>query len=495
MMTTVLLVGLAALAAGVVFGWMVAAAKKSAEWQRIQVERDAQNQRVVAELNVQTQRALAERDLALEERRKAEATAAEERRKSESLAAETQRLVGEAQNARVAAETKLAESERLLVEKNEFVEQSKQQLEASFAALAQKALNAVGQQLVERGKEQIDGSLETKRVEIEALLKPLREMVEGYRGELVKSEQVRIEVYGGLQEQIKSLMTAHEAVQREASRLANALQSPTVRGSWGESSLRRCVELAGMSEFCDFSVQETFENEEGKRLRPDLVVKLPNERVIAIDAKVPLTEYTQAANETDEVRRREFLLAHAKIVRRHIDALSKREYQASIGDTLDFVVLFVPGEHFLSAALITDPTLFDYAADKKIYLASPSVLLPLLRAISAGWRAERTEENAKKMHEVGVELFNRFVTVMEHIATVGEQLRKTVDSYNKAMRSVDTRLWPKAEELQRLAGGGKELGQIPQIDAVPIESTKLRLTMQPSEPGDVVAMRPLPISE
>ncbi len=457
MFTTTVLVGIAALAVGVFLGWTVAAAKKSAE----------------------AQRAIAQRDLAVEERRRLE-----------SLAAELRRVAGEAQQARAVAETKLSEAVRLLAEKNEFVEQSKQQLEASFAALAQKALTAVGQQLVERGKEQIDGSLNTKKAEIEALLTPLREMVTGYREELVKSEQVRTEVYGGLQEQIRSMMGAHEAAYREASRLANALQSPTVRGSWGESSLRRCVELAGMSEFCDFTVQETFENDEGKRLRPDLIVKLPNQRVIAVDAKVPLSEYTLAANETDEARRREYLEQHAKTVRRHIDALSRREYQLSIGDSLDFVVLFVPGEHFLSAALITDVTLFDYAADKKIYLASPTVLLPLLRAINAGWKAERTEENAKKMHDVGVELFNRFVTVMEHISKVGEQLRKTIDSYNNAMRSIDTRLWPKAEELQRLAGGGKELGDLPQIDAVPLESSKLRLTIQPSEPGDVVPMRP-----
>src|SRR6185369_12974170 len=136
-----------------------------------------------------------------------------------------------------------------------------------------------------------------------------------------------------------------------------------------------------------------------------------------------------------ELRRREALAQHVKTVRRHIDALSRREYHASIGDTLDFVVLFVPGEHFLSAALVTDPTIFDYAAEKKVYLASPTVILPLLRAISAGWKAERTEQNAKKMHDVGVELFNRFVIVMEHISGVGDQLRKTVEAYNRSMRS------------------------------------------------------------
>ena len=416
---------------------------------------------------VWAQRAIAERDLAVAERGRAESTALE-----------LQRRLEEAQQARVAAESKA-----------QHLESSREQIESTFVALAQRAFQQVGESLVTTSKTQINGSLDTKKAEIDALLKPLREMIDSYRSEVTKSEHVRNEVYGGLQEQIRSLMTAHEAAHREASRLANALQSPTVRGSWGESSLRRCIELAGMSEFCDFTVQETFFDDEGRRRRPDVVVQLPNTRVIAIDAKVPLEDYTHAANETDDGRRREFLAAHAKTLRRHIDSLSKREYQAAINDTLDFVVLFVPGEHFLSAGLISDPTLFDYAADKKIYLASPTILLPLLRAIDAGWKAERTEENAKKMHDAGVELFSRFVKVMEHIQNVGRALAGTVEKYNGAIGSIDRMLWPKGEELQRMAGSGKDLGELKQLEVVPLESTKLRLTMQATEPADVVPLR------
>jgi len=416
---------------------------------------------------VWAQRSVAERNLAVVERGKAEARAID-----------LQRRLDEVQQARVAAESKALH-----------LESSREQIESTFVALAQRAFQQVGESLVTTSKTQINGSLDTKKAEIDALLKPLREMIDAYRGELTKSEHVRNEVYGGLQEQIKSLMTANETAYREASRLANALQSPTVRGSWGESSLRRCIELAGMSEFCDFSVQETFFDDEGRRKRPDVIVQMPNSRVIAIDAKVPLEDYTRAANETDEARRRDHLNAHVKTLRRHIDSLSKREYQTAIGDTLDFVVLFVPGEHFLSAGLVTDPTLFEYAADKKIYLASPTVLLPLLRAINAGWKAERTEENAKKMHDAGVELFNRFVKVMEHIQNVGRALAGTVEKYNAAIGSIDRMLWPKGEEMQRMAGSGKDLGDLKQLEVIPLESTKLRLTMQASEPGDVVPIR------
>ena len=449
MTISVLFFGVVTLAIGVALGWVVAGAKKSAE----------------------VQRALAERDLARQERAR-----------SDSARAEMQKRLETAQQERAAAEARSDETVRQLA--------NHKQVEETFAALAHKAFRSVSESLVQTSKTQIDGSLNTKTAEIGALLKPVQDMLDTYRGELLKSEQTRNEVYGGLQEQIRSLMTAQESAQREASRLATALQSPTVQGSWGEMSLKRCIELAGMSEHCrDFETQQTFLTEDGKRLRPDVIINLPNDRVIAIDVKAPLTEYIAACSETDDARKTALLAQHAKNLRRHIDTLVKREYQASIGDTLDFTVMFIPGEHFLSAALATDLTLLDYAAERKIFLATPTVLLPLLRAVAASWKAEKTEENAKKMHDAAVELFARFVTVMEYVTTLGDQLRKTVDGYNKVIRSIDTRLWPKGEELQRMAGSGKKLGELEQLDAVPLESSKLRLTMQNEEPGIVVQIR------
>ncbi len=449
MTLTAVFLGVVALVIGAIVGWMVGSARKSAD----------------------THRALAERDLARSEREK-----------SDLSRAEMQVRIEEAQQLRAAAEARMIETERRLT--------NHKQTEETFAALAQRAFLSVAETLVQTSKTQIDGSLETKRAEIDALLKPMREMVENYRGELVKSETVRNSAYGGLQEQIRNLLVVQEAAQREASRLATALTSPTVQGSWGEMSLKRCIELAGMSEYCrDFETQQTFMTEEGRRLRPDIIINLPNQRVIAVDAKAPLSEYIAACSESDELRKRALLEQHAKNLRRHIDALSRRDYQSSIGETLDFTVMFIPGEHFLSAGLATDLGLLEYAAERKIFLASPTVLLPLLRAVAAGWKAEKTEENAKKMHDAAIELFNRFVTVMEYLSAVGDQLRKSVDSYNRVIRSVDTRLWPKGEELQRMAGSGKDLGDLKQIDAVPLESSRLRLTMQNEEPGVVVPIR------
>lgn len=449
-----LVLSVVALLVGAIGGWLVASARKG----------------------VEAQRALAERDMALQEREK-----------SDAARAEAQRRLEDAQQARAIAETRVANAELLLANHD----QLRKQIEDSFSALAQKAFKDVSESLVNTNRSQFTGALDTKKAEIDALLKPVRDMLESYRSEVVKSEQVRNETYGGLQEQIRTLVAAQETAQREASRLANALQSPTVRGSWGEITLRRCVELAGMTEYCDFYMQETFESEEGRRQRPDLIVRLPNERVIAVDSKAPTSDYHAATQIEDEEQRRTLLSGHARNLRRHVDALSRKDYQAAVGESLDFTVMFLPGEQFLSAALVTDPDLFEYAVQRKIYVASPAVLLPLLRAVHAGWRAERTEENAKKMHEAAVELFNRFVTVMEYFTAVGDQLRKTVDSYNKVIRSVDTRLWPKGEELQRMAGSGKDLGELKQLEAVPLESSKLKLTMQNEEPGVVVTMNEL----
>ncbi|HVS31345.1 MAG TPA: DNA recombination protein RmuC [Thermoanaerobaculia bacterium] len=425
-MLTMIEVALVALLAGVVVGWVASASRVA--------------------------RATAERDAARAERERSEMAVREARRRGE-----------EAQQARAAAEARLA---------------NQKQVEDTFTALAQSALKNVGESLVQMNKQQVDGSLGT-------LLTPVREMVDNYRSELQKSENARNASYGSLQEQIRGLLGVQESAQREASRLANALQSPTFRGSWGEISLRRCVELSGMSEYCDFTMQETVEGEDGRRLRPDMLVRMPNNRIIAVDSKAPTHDYTSAAQAMDEETRKGLLAAHTRNLKRHVDALAKKEYQAAISDTLDFVVMFLPGDQFVASA---GPDLFEYAAEKKVYIASPTLLLPLLRVVHAGWKVEKTEENAKRMHDAGVELFNRFVKVMEHISNVGSALQTTVNRYNESIRSIDSRLWPKGEEMQRMAGSGKELAALDQLEAVPLQSSKLRLTMQSEDEAVILPM-------
>ncbi len=463
----------AALGLGAAVGWLWRGTRETAIARR---RAAAEAERVTRE-GSWLQRAIAERDLARNERLRLDSSLAELQGRLESV-----------QQLRTAAETRLAQSEHLVAEKNSFLEQSRQQLENSFAALAQTTLRTVSDELLKVNKAQLDGSkgeivssLDTKRAEIEVMLKPLREMLDSYRLELTSSENNRNAAYGGLQAQITNLLAAQESAQRETSKLVNALRIPNVRGSWGENSLKNCVELAGMSEFCDFSVQETFSSDEGRQLRPDMVVRLPNKRIIAVDSKAPIDAYLEASAEPDADRKTALLDQHARNLRKHVDMLSRKEYHASIGDTVDFTVMFIAGEQFLSSALVTDPAIFEHAVRKKVYLASPTVLLPLLRAVAAGWKAEKTEESARRVHEAGLQLFERFVTVMDHFTSVGKALQGAVGKYNSAIRSIDTRLWPKGEELQRMVGSGKQLGILEQIDTSPVESNKLRLSMQNGE--------------
>lgn len=407
------------LVAGVLFGWMVAAGRERAKLAGIAGERT----------HLASERARLERELS------------------------TLRERLESEQRRVAAtDARLEESLRV----GSFLEGSVKQLENAFAALSQKTLSTVSSDFLTIAKTQLDGTkgeiattLDAKRTEIESLLQPVREMLQTYKAEVAASEQTRREAYGGLQEQIKQLLAAQQSSERETAKLANALRVPNVRGAWGETTLRNCVELAGMTEYVDFDVQATFETDEGKRVRPDLVVRLPNNRVIAVDSKAPIDAYLEAASEADEGRKRELLAAHAKNLRRHVDQLSKRDYQSSVGETLDFTVLFLGGEQFLSSALLTDPSLFEYATGRKVYLASPTVLLPLLRAVAAGWKAERAEENAQRALEIGLELYQRFLRVFSFVEDVGDSLTGAVDKYNQAIRSINSRLLPQAQKLQQ----------------------------------------------
>lgn len=416
--------------------------------------------RALQSATAEATRMRSERDLARGERERAEVSLRDSRSKLEVE-----------QQSRAAAETRVAEAEKKIAELKQFVDETRGQMEATYAKLSREALSTAIQQLNELVKPQLEGTksgiektLEGRSESIENLLKPIREMLDKYRGELQQSEQQRAEAYGGIQEQIRNLLLANEKSQHETSKLVNALKVPTVSGSWGENSLRNTVELSGMSEFCDFLVQETVETEEGRRLRPDMIIRLPSERVIAVDSKAPLDAYLEAAGEPDEEKKKTMLVQHARNLRRHVDLLSRKEYQASVGETLDFTVLFLGGEHFLSSALMIDPTIFEHAVQKKIYLATPTILLPLLRAVSAGWKAEKAEENALRALEIGKELYLRFVRVFEYLEPVGDSLSKAVEKYNAAVKSINTRLIPHVEKLQEFAGGIKDAPQLKQIE-------------------------------
>ncbi|MGK2855930.1 MAG: DNA recombination protein RmuC [Thermoanaerobaculia bacterium] len=454
----VLIVGAVALIAGALAGWLVASSRSAVALQAVSGE---------------LQKSRAESEAARRERERAESELATLRERLEL-----------AQQGSATAKARLEEAEKNVEELKQFVDQSREQLKGTYAELSSEALKVAISHLSEVVKPQLEGAttsidatLKAKGESIEKLLAPVREMIESYRKQMEENEGHRNKALGGIGEQLKNLLDANNQTRQETAKLASALRNPAVSGSWGENTLRNCVEQAGMSEYCDFTTQETVTSEEGKKLRPDMQVRLPGGRVIAVDSKAPLESYLDAAAEQDEARRNQMLADHATKIRRHVDSLSRKEYQASIGPSLDFTILFVGGEQFLSAALVKDPTLFEYAASRKIYLASPMVLLPMLRAVAAGWRADKAEQSAMESLEVGLELCKRFVRFFDYFGAIGKSLEGSVKSYNEAVQSASSRLIPQVAKLQGMVGAEKQIDAVKPIErlveAAPVDDPRL----------------------
>jgi DNA recombination protein RmuC len=245
----------------------------------------------------------------------------------------------------------------------------------------------------------------------------------------------------------------------------SALCAPQVRGRWGEMTLRRTAELAGMSAHCDFTEQESFETETG-RVRPDMMVNLPSARRIAVDAKAPLQAFFDACSAVTEAERRALLSRHAQIVRDHMNQLSARNYWEQFDDAPEFVVLFLPGESFFAAALEQDRTLIEDGMDKRVILATPTTLIALLRAVAFGWRQVSAEQNAKEISDLGKELYDRIKTFVEHLDSMGTALGRSVDAYNRAVGSLELRVLPSARRFMTLeAATGQSIPETKTVDA------------------------------
>ncbi len=291
-------------------------------------------------------------------------------------------------------------------------------------------------------------------------------------------ENARKEAYGTLTEQLRSLNTAQLQLQSEASKLSTALRSTTYAGSWGELQLRRVVEMADMLPYCDFTEQET-----AGALRADLVVRLPGDHRIVVDAKAPLDAYRAAGETTDETVRTAKLVEHAAKVRGHIDALGAKNYWEQFQPAPEFVVLFLPGDHFLTAALQADRTLMDRALTKRVLLATPTTLIALLKAASYGWRQEAVSKNAEIIATLGRELYDRVSTFAEHIENVGTGLKSALGHYNKAVGSYEGTLLPGARKLAELgAKGAKDLPAPAQIEIAPARSHQAFLSPMDEAP-------------
>ncbi len=390
--------------------------------------------------------------LLLKQRKGGGAVEGELRRRIDTLEQEAEDLrgdLGAARQARVQAETRLEAERKSFEEKRRLLADAETQLKDAFAALSAKALK--------EGREQFLG-------EAGEHLKPIRQVLDAYQKRLEEIEKARNDAYGGLTSRLATLAQAHQALQKEAHQLSTALRSPTVRGRWGEMALRNVIEAAGMNPHCDFEEQVSATGEAG-RIRPDVTVHLPNDRIVVVDAKAPLDAYMEAMEAGDESSRKAALDRHARALRSHVQQLCLKAYWQQFENTPDFVVLFIPGESFFSAALEADRALLEDALRSKVILASPATLIALLRAVASGWQEEALAENAQRIGQTGRELYDRVRVFLEHFAKAGKALRQATESYNSAVGSYESRVRPSAQRLAEQAAADLDLPEPKRIDA------------------------------
>ena len=391
---------------------------------------------------------------------------------SRSESVQTKTALATAQANQAGAEKLLADHralhERALSEAREAQAKALADLREAFKALSAEALKQsapdflrLAEQTFGKLQETAKGDLEKRQESIKVLVEPLKQQLETYQKRLQQSETAQSGALGEVKKQLETLAQQSQSLAAETQQFRMVLKSNQARGRWGEETLRRVVEAAGMSAHCDFSEQ----TKEGDS-KPDLVVRLPGERVIIVDAKVPDLDFLNAVDAAEPAKRTEALAAHAAKLKATIKSLADRDYPAQFANALDYVVLFLPAESLFSAALEGDQELIVWAAGKKILLATPASLIALLRSVSVSWQQHAQTENAVKIAEAAQELYTRVVTFTEHFEKIRGGLESANKAFNQAVGSYETRVRPAGEKIQKLraASGGKELADVEPLD-------------------------------
>ena len=331
------------------------------------------------------------------------------------------------------------------------------------------ALLKNAESLLNRYKGESESQADKHQEKVKQLVEPISSTLKKMDDQIQALEKNRQGAYQGLRQQIESMMGAQASWQQEATRLSEALKSPVAQGRWGELQLRRIAELTGMVAHCDFLEQPSEANDQGSKSRPDMVVKLPGERQVIIDAKAPLNSYYDACQLKDPEEARKKFLLHAEAVRRHVVALGQRAYWQQFQPTPEFVVLFLPGEHYFSAAMQADPGLIEWGVDQRVIIATPTTLIALLRAVAYGWRQEALTTHAKEIRKLGGELYGRIADFSKNLSDVGKSLGQSINHYNKAVHNFDSRILVSARKFKEMGvdAGKKETLDPPTIEQQP----------------------------